>query len=189
MPNTRLVPGGPLLLDPPDVKDRPFIKEIVDEDSSGVAGAIFMYSGSGIRGFFDTDNCHRFNNDFNSAIRKADLWHIMALITHVACVNRGPWLGGDFLEKKAESMMAMLSCICCDPLEMTNHFEGMAFDRGLTLSAVQSVHDLTALAPIAVKQWLDMGSFTKRSGAAGILEQISRRLTHTSTIIDLACPL
>jgi hypothetical protein len=174
MPNTRLIPGGPLVLDPPDIKDRPFIKEIVDEDSSGVAGAIFMFSKSGIRGFFDTDNCHRFNNDFHSAIRKADMWSYLAKLVMVSCVNKGPWLGGDFLERKAESMVAMLSCICCDPLEMANHAEGMAFDQGLTLPPVHSGHDILALAKLTTDKWLDMASFTKRSGAAGPLEPVPK---------------
>ena len=125
MPNTRLVPGGPLVLDPPTLHERPFIKEIVDEDSSGVAGAIVMFTSAGLRGFFDTDNCHRFNNDFHNAIKRAGLWPVDAKLVMVTTVNKGPWLGGDFLESKAETLVAMLSCICCDPLEMANHAEGI----------------------------------------------------------------
>ncbi len=63
MPNTRLVKGGPLLMESPYVQHRAFIKEIVDEDCSGV------YYRSGIHGCFDTDNCNGFNNEFNNAIR------------------------------------------------------------------------------------------------------------------------
>ena len=136
MPNTRLVPGGPLVLDPPDIQDRPFIKEVIDEDVSGVAGAIFMFSKCGVRGFFDTDNCHRYNNDFHNAIKRSFLWVIYAKLVMVASVNKGPWLGGDFLERKAETMVAMLSSVRFDPLEMANHAEGMAFDQGLTLPPV-----------------------------------------------------
>ena len=52
------------MLDPPDIQDPPFIKEVIDEDVSGVAGAIFLFSTCGVRGFFDTDNCHRCTIDF-----------------------------------------------------------------------------------------------------------------------------
>jgi hypothetical protein len=170
MPNTRLVPGGPLVLDPPDVQDRPFIKEVIDEDVAGVAGAIFMFSKCGVRGFFDTDNCHRFNNDFNNAIKRSSLWAIFAKLVMVASVNKGPWLGGDFLERKAETMVAMLSSVRWDPLEMASHAEGMAFDQDLTLPPVHDQYDILALAKITTDRWLDMASFTKRSGAAGSLD-------------------
>ena len=167
MPNTRLVPGGPLVLDPPNANERPFIKEIVDEDSSGVAGAIFMFTTAGLRGFFDTDNCHRFNNDFHNAIKRAGLWPSSAKLVRVTTVNKGPWLGGDFLERKAETLVAMLSCICCDPLEMANPAEGIAFDQSLTLPPVFSDHDISSRATLTTNTWMDMSSFTKRSGAAG----------------------
>ena len=170
VPNTRLVPGGPLVLDPPHLEDRPFIKDILDEDVSGLAGAIFMCSKCGIRGFFDTDNCHRFNNDFHNAIRRSGLWISYAKLTMVAGVNRGPWLGGDFLERKAETMRAMLSFVGRDPLEMANHAAGMAFDQGLTLPPVHDAEDLVLLAESTTKKWLDMASFAKRSGAAGTLD-------------------
>ena len=108
MPNSRLVPGGPLVLDPLDIRQRPFIKEIVDEDLSGIAGAVYMFTTAGVRGFHDTDNCHRLNNDFHHAIRRAGLWPAYAKVTQVTGLNKGPWLGGDNLEKKAESMVGML---------------------------------------------------------------------------------
>lgn len=157
-------------MDPPDLEARPFVKEIIDEDAAGMAGAIFMFSKCGIRGYFDTDNCHRFNNDFHNAIRKANLWIAYAKLTMVSGVNKGPWLGGDFLERKAETMVAMLSTVCGDPLEMANHAEGMAFDQGFTLPPVHDAYDIPALAEITKDRWLDMASFTKRSGAAGSLD-------------------
>ena len=171
MPNTRLVPGGPLVLDPLDIQDRPFIKEIIDEEVSGVAGAIFMFSKCGVRGFFDTDNCHRFNNDFHNAIKRSFLWTIYCKLVMVASVNKGPWLGGDFLEKKAEAMVAMLSSLRWDPLEMASHAQGMRFDQNLTLPPVHDQHDIEALAKITKDKWLDMASFTKRSGAVGSLDK------------------
>lgn len=167
IPNTRLIPGGPLVLDPPDIQDRPFIKEVIDEAATGVAGAIFMFSKCGVRGYYDTDNCHRLNNDFHNAIRRAALWIVYCKLVMLTTVNKGPWLGGDFLERKAETLVAMLSCICCDPLNMANHAEGMAFDQGLTLPPVHDPDDIHALAKITADRWLDMASFTKRSGAAG----------------------
>ena len=79
------------MLDPPDIQDPPFIKEVIDEDVSGVAGAIFLFSTCGVRGFFDTDNCHRFNNDFHNAIKRSFLWAIFCKLVMVASVNMGPW--------------------------------------------------------------------------------------------------
>ena len=65
--------------------------------------------------------------------------------------TKGPWLGGDNLEKKAEYMVGMLQCICCDPLEMANHADGRAFDQGLALPPVHSGHDVPAVAHLTVK--------------------------------------
>ena len=96
----------------------------------------------------------------------------------VASVNKGPWLGGDFLERKAETMVAMLSSVRWDPLEMANHADGMAFDQGLSLPPVHDQHDITALAKLTTDKWLDMASFTKRSGAAGSLD--NKAIAHAS---------
>ena len=74
MPNIRLVPGGPLVLDPLDIRQRPFIKEIVYEDLSGIAGAIDMFTTACAWGFHDIDNCHRLSNELHRAIKRAFLF-------------------------------------------------------------------------------------------------------------------
>ena len=48
----------------------------------------------------------------------------------LANVNRGPWLGGMFLEKKAEALDMYLKATLLDPQEVSKHMEVIAFDLG-----------------------------------------------------------
>lgn len=70
VPRTRLKPGGALVLDPPLLKFRPLLKIVIDEDAIGVGAANFLWTCAGVRGFHETDMCHRRDNDTHNSIKK-----------------------------------------------------------------------------------------------------------------------
>ena len=71
-------------------------------------------------------------------------------------------------------MVAMLYSIDCDPLDMVNHAEGIALDKGLTLPPAHDAEDIDALAQLATTKWLDMAIVAKMSGAARTLDSVSQ---------------
>ena len=173
MPRTRLKPGGVLVLDPPLLKFRPLIKIVIDEDAIGVGACNYMWSCPGVRGFHETDTCHRRDNDCHLAIKRSGLQPTEAKTFLVNNVNIGPWGVGDFLKKKIEVLMLYLQTLKQDPKEMAMYLEGLAFDQGLDLGVIHSGHDLMPMIEFGISKWLDMTGFQKRSGSAGVLDALS----------------
>lgn len=165
VPRTRLKPGRALVLDPPLLKFRPLIKIVIDEDAVGVGACNFMWTCCGVRGFHETDMCHRRDNDTHHAIRRSGLQAVLAKITFLTKLNQGPWNVGAWLEKKAEVLALYLSTLRQDPKEMAMYVEGLAFDQGLDMDVIHSGEDVMPLVNFGISKWLDMTGFQKRSGS------------------------
>lgn len=132
-----------------------------------MAAAIFLFSGGRVRGYYDTDNWHRRNNNARLAVQRAGLWPSMAKLIMVAGINKGPWNQNGFLEKKAEALARYLDAIMRDPGEMAIYLDGIAFDHGHTAGTVTStsVCDVIVQVKLAMSRWTDMRSFSHRSGS------------------------
>ena len=131
VPSTRLRPGHSVILDPPAIADRPLVKFVLDEAGNGVLGKNYLWSICGVRGFHDIGKCHRKDNNFMVALKHTgSLFNSLLKLIMLANVNRGPWLGGMFLEKKAEALDMYLKATLLDPQEVSKHMEGIAFDLG-----------------------------------------------------------
>lgn len=159
MPVQRLLPGQPLALVPGEDFNRPFIKTVDDQETSGVTGKNFLWSEAGCRGFSDNDPCHRKDNDADLATRRAGLFPAKCKIMMLANVNKGPWLGGAFLEKKAEALALYLDQVPMDPMEVASMAEQVAFDRNLS---TDDAIDMDRVQLVA-SQWLDSSSFSTKS--------------------------
>jgi hypothetical protein len=162
-----MLPGAEVELIPPALDERPFLKLMVDMDATNLAAANYLWA-MGVRGFHDTDPAHRHDNDAMLAIKRAGLFPAMAKLTMLANVNRGPWLGGGFMEQKSEGMAMHLEAMWRDPNEMASHLEGIAFDHGVEPEASE-LQDLRECTLRAIKKWLDVKNFGHRSGAAACL--------------------
>jgi len=165
VPRTRLNPGGVLVLDPPLLKCRPFIKIVIDEDAIGVGAVNFLWSCAGVRGFHETDMCHRRDNDTHNSIKRSGLQPAQAKVVFLKGINTGPWGVGAFLEKKAENLVLYLQTLRQDPKEMAMYVEGLAFDQGLDIDMHHSGEDLMPMVNFGISKWLDMTGFQKRSGS------------------------
>ena len=160
MPCIRLKPGEPLVLDPPAWTDRPFLKIIADEAGSGIAAYNYLLSVAGLRGCLDTDKCHRMGNNAVLGLKRAGLFSPYVKICFLANINKGPWLGGRFLETKMEALAQYLKSTTQDPEELAQHLQGIAFDLGKMLdSADYTLDDVT----LAADQWLDMQNLHSKS--------------------------
>ena len=120
LPAQRMLPGTAVELVPPALDERPFLKLMVDMDATNLAAANYLWA-MGVRGFHDTDPAHRHDNDAMLAIKRAGLFPALAKLTMLANVNRGPWLGGGFMEQKSEAMAMHLEAMWRDPHEMASH--------------------------------------------------------------------
>ena len=130
VPVQPLEPGGPLVLVPASLDQRPFCKFVLDEAGNGVVGKNYLWSACHVRGFHDTDKCHRKDNNVMLALKHVGLFGSLLKIVMLANVNRGPWLGGMFLEKKSEALDLFVEVSLRDPKYVHDHLEGFAFDIG-----------------------------------------------------------
>jgi hypothetical protein len=155
----RLFPGQPLALIPSSLAQRPFCKFVLDEAGAGVVGRNFLWSCTGVRGFHDTDKCHRKDNNIHMALKHAGLFPAYLKLVMCANVNRGPWLGGMFLEKKAEALDLFLETALRDPQAMAQHFEGIAFDHGQDVVAGYDLDQVNS----AAADFLELRSFRTKA--------------------------
>lgn len=169
VPRTRLKPAGPLVLDPLPLKFRPFLKLVIDEEATGVGAANFMWSCAGVRGFHETDMCHRRDNDTHNAIKRSELQPAQAKLVFLSNLNKGPWNVGAWLQKKAEVLALYLATLKQDPKEMAMYVEGLAFDQGLDMDVLHSGEDAMPMVNFGISKWLDMTGFQKRSGSVASL--------------------
>ena len=88
MPAQRLVPGGPLVLVPADLFERPFCKFVLDEAGNGIVGKNFLWSVGGVRGFHDTDKCHRKDNNIMLALKHSGFFTSLVKLVMLANVNK-----------------------------------------------------------------------------------------------------
>lgn len=88
-PLQRLVPGGPLALVPVALKDRPFVKFVLDEAGNGIVGKNYLWSACGVRGFHDTDKCHRKDNNIMLCLKTAGFFPSLVKLVMLANVNKG----------------------------------------------------------------------------------------------------
>ena len=155
----RLLPGQPLALIPSSLAQRPFCKFVIDEAGTGVVGRNFLWSCTGVRGFHDTDKCHRKDNNIHVALKHAGLFPAYLKLVMCANVNRGPWLGGMFLEKKAEALDLFLESALRDPQAMAQLLEGIAFDHGQDVVAGYDLDQVNS----AAADFLELRSFRTKA--------------------------
>jgi hypothetical protein len=79
------------------------------------------------------------------AIKRSGLFQALAMLTMLANVNRGPWLGGGFMEQKPEAMAMHLEAMRRDPDVKASHLEGIAFNHCVEPEAFepQALHECT----------------------------------------------
>jgi hypothetical protein len=90
VPLRRLVPGGPLALIPAALSERPLCKFVLDEAGNGIVGKNYLWSACGVRGFHDTDKCHRKDNNITLALKEAGFFPALVKLVMLANVNKGP---------------------------------------------------------------------------------------------------
>jgi hypothetical protein len=156
MPKHRRLPGGPLMLVPMPQNERPMLKLIVDESAPGIQACNFMFA-CGLRGFWDRDLCHRMNNDMNLAINRAGLMGSMAKLLVIMSVNRGPWLGGAFLDQKREALAMYIQALVHDDAEQQRLYELQCWDQG--------VEPMPGQCPsLVLHTWMDAQTFHNKAG-------------------------
>ncbi len=73
--------------------------------------------------------------------------------------NKGPWLGGMLLEKKAGSLNMFLNTRFYDPTYLLQHKAGFAFDLGMDNTQSISIEGIQR----QLAELLDMKSFSRKS--------------------------
>jgi len=159
VPAQALEPGGPLALVPESLAQRPFCKFVLDEAGNGVVGKNYLWSACHVRGFHDTDKCHRKDNNVMLALKHVGLFGSLLKLVMLANVNRGPWLGGMFLEKKSEALDLFVHVTLRDPKYVQEHLEGFAFDIGADHGADCSLDDIQR----QLANLIELHSFNRKS--------------------------
>ena len=160
LPGKRMVPGGPLAdLAMSPLSDRPGVKLLSDEASTNVKAANFLLSYAGVRGLHDLDKCHKKDNNVITAVKRCGLYPSMLKAAMLANVNRGPWLGGAFLEQKQESLDLYIQNMVKTPAMLAQHLEALASDLDVTLPSQATVED----CHWAVTALMAMRSFNRKS--------------------------
>jgi len=73
--------------------------------------------------------------------------------------SKGPWLGGMFLEKKAEALNLFLQTTLLDPAYLKDHMEGFAFDLDMDMATECIIADVQG----QLANMLDMKSFLRKN--------------------------
>ena len=162
MAQHRLLPGQPTKLQPSEALARPLLKLMTDQESSQLRAIHFLQSATGCRAIADNDKCHRRDNDIHTAIKKSGLFASFIKILFLTNINKGPWLGGAWLEKKAESLAIFLDNLKHDMQHMEWLMPELAFDKGLPDEAGHSLEVLESLC----NNFLNMSSFNLKAGAS-----------------------
>jgi hypothetical protein len=65
------LPGVEVELVPPDWRDRYWLQELDDEQTTCTGACLFLHANNSVRGWSDKDRCHRLYNDFLAGVRIA----------------------------------------------------------------------------------------------------------------------
>lgn len=111
-PKHRLLPGKPLVLNPPNAALRPMLLLVPDELKTGLQSSYYLWS-LGLRGATGRDPHHRAWNDVRRACERAGLWSSMARRTVVFCVLRAfARLSRSLLDFLKHSWVCVFSVAC-----------------------------------------------------------------------------
>ena len=131
IPTRRLCDNPELFgLDPPELDSRPLLKLTSDQVSTAGQVSMYLWDIVGLRGLTYTDPLHREWNDAHDGVRHAGMAATIAKVTLIANVNHGPWMGQDWLQKKAGAF-ALFAQACTaedDFFKVRQHL--FEFDRG-----------------------------------------------------------
>ena len=79
-----------MALIPAALSERPLCKFVLDEAGNGIVGKKYLWSACGVRGFHDTDKCHRKDNNITLALKEAGFFPALVKLVMLANVNKEP---------------------------------------------------------------------------------------------------
>ena len=156
-----LHPRLPLCLQPSEPLGRPLLKLMTDQESSQLRAVQFLLAATGCQVVADNNKCQCQDNGLPTAIKTYCLFTPLVKITFLTTINKIPWLGGAWLEKKAEALAQFMDILQMDVRQMAWLMPELAFDKGLADDTELAREDMESLC----NMFLHMSSFNLKAGA------------------------